>query len=143
MYNITSCDGESGKLVLGDREACVVVGSDLEVVPRGGVQVQHDKVAPRLDAVGHQGPVQVVPRLVLDHEVEDGAAAVHPGVEVEGHAAGRHLQEGLGLGDGGLHPLGLGRQLLARFSDADAGIIRGDIKMREIGSAVMVLTFAR
>ena len=60
----------------------------------------------------------MVPRLVLDHEVEDGAAPVHPGVEVEGHRSGRHLQEGLGLRDRRLHPLGLSRQLLAGLTDA-------------------------
>ena len=60
----------------------------------------------------------MVSRLVLDHEVEDGAAPVHPGVEVEGHRSGRHLQEGLGLRHGRLHPLGLSCQLLAGLTDA-------------------------
>ena len=67
---LTSCDGERCKLVLCHREPRVVVGRDLEVVPRGRVQVQDHEVAAGLDAVGHQGPVLVVPaRLKIAIEI--------------------------------------------------------------------------
>ncbi len=54
-------------------------------LPRGGVQVQHNEVAARLDVVGDERPVLVRLGLVLHHEVEHGAATVSPRVQVQGH----------------------------------------------------------
>ena len=116
---LTSGGGQGGELVLRDGEAGVVVGGDLEVVPGGGVEVQHHEVAARLDVVGHDAPVLLVLGFVLHHEVDDGTAAVLPGVEVESDAPGRDLQEPAGVRDGGLHPLGLGGHHGGRLAQAD------------------------
>ena len=115
----TSSGCQCGKLIFSDGEASIVVGGDPEVVPGGGVQVEDHKVAAGLDVVGDHAPVLLVLGFVLHHEVDDGTAAVLPGVEVESDAPGRDLQEPAGVRDGGLHPLGLGGHHGGRLAQAD------------------------
>ncbi len=65
---------------------------------------------------------ELIPGLVLDDEVEDGASAVEPGVEVERDGAGGDLEEAVRLRNRGLHPLRLRSQLRRLRAHADAGI---------------------
>ena len=126
---LTSSGRQGGELVLGDGEAGVVVGGDLEVVPGGGVQVQHHEVAPGLHVVGDDAPVLLVLWFVLHHEVDDGTAAVLPGVQVESDAPSRHLQEPPGVGNCGLHSLGLGRHHGGGFAQTNTVMIMIMIRM--------------
>ena len=119
----TSSGGQCGKLIFSDGEASVVVGGDPEVVPGRGVQVEDNKVAAGLDVVGDDAPVLLVLRFVLHHEVDDGTAAVLPGVQVERHAPSRHLQEPPGVRNGGLHSLGLGGHHGGGFAQANTAMI--------------------
>ena len=57
--------------------------------------------------------------LVFDDKVEDGAATVGPGVEVEGHTSGGDFQERLGHGHGGFGSLCLGADLFALLTNAN------------------------
>ena len=57
--------------------------------------------------------------LVFDDKVEDGAATVGPGVEVEGHTSGGDFQERLGHGHGGFGSLRLGADLFALLTNAN------------------------
>lgn len=76
-------EGELGLVVAGD-----VVGLDFELVDRARGEVRHDEAPLHLDAVGDEGPVELVDRPVLDDEVDDGTAVVGPGVQPE-HEGGR------------------------------------------------------
>ena len=85
---LTSSGRQGSELVLRDGEAGVVVGGHPQVVPGGGVEVQHHKVSPGLDIVTDHTPVLLTLGLVLDNKVEDGTAAIQPGVQVQRHTTG-------------------------------------------------------
>lgn len=57
---LTSGHGQRGELVLGNGKSGTVVRCDADQIPGGGVQVEHDKVAARLDVVRHLIPVNVI-----------------------------------------------------------------------------------
>ena len=57
--------------------------------------------------------------LVFDDEVEDGAATVGPGVEMEGHTSGGDFEERLGHRHRGFGSLSLGADLFTLLANAD------------------------
>ena len=59
--DLTSSDSQGCELVFRDGESRVVVCRHLQVVPGGRVQIQDHEIAASLHAVGHEGPVLVVP----------------------------------------------------------------------------------
>lgn len=135
----TSGNGQGGKVVFGHSEASRVVGSDAEVVPGGGFQVQNHVVVIGLHVVRNLVPLNLIaaevnnlrsnsyawlkcdlPLLALHHKVRHGASSIFPGLEVQGHRVGRHFNEARFLGQLGLLSLGPGVQNVRSFASSNA-----------------------
>lgn len=104
------------------------MGLDLELVHRTGTQVGDHESALHLDAVGHEGPVELVDGPVLDDEVEDGAAVVGPGMESQHHRCGIGGEEGGGPGDARRLALGPHGQHRGRGAAAHR-VLRGQVEV--------------